>query len=222
MFLSGVTRSNFSPQVALHDRKRIACRPGLVDDERACRAAARRLLELVGPPAVVGHRRAVERPGVELRRVRGIGYRRIVDEHHQRLAFEVDALEVVPVVLGRGDAVADEDELRILDAGAVGDVLGPRDDVVTPLEGRACLARHHQRLGFGARDADERHLLDERAVGIARLEPQLLELGGQVLDRPFFTGRRPDVVPRTASDDSVLMCSRSGAASIFGMPRAGS
>ena len=41
MFLSGVTRSNCSPQVALDDRERIAGRAGLVDDEDAGRALAR-------------------------------------------------------------------------------------------------------------------------------------------------------------------------------------
>ena len=82
------------------------------------------------------------------RRVRHL---RIVDEHDHRLALEIDALEVVPVVLGRDDAVADEDEVGVLDAGAVGDVLGPRDDLVAPLERRPGLAGHDEGLGLRCR-----------------------------------------------------------------------
>ena len=45
-------------QVALDDGERITGRAGLVDDQHAGRAFARAFLELVGPAAVVGHRRA--------------------------------------------------------------------------------------------------------------------------------------------------------------------
>ena len=72
--------------------------------------------------------------GVELVGVRWIGHRRIVDQHDQRLALDVDVLVVVPVVLGRDDAVADEDQLGIGDARRRRDVLGPGDDVVFPLQ----------------------------------------------------------------------------------------
>ena len=69
----------------------------------------------------------------------GSGTGGIVDQHDDRLALDVDALEVVPVVFGRDDAVADEDHVGVVDRRAVGDVLGPRHDVVAPLErGRFC------------------------------------------------------------------------------------
>jgi hypothetical protein len=50
---------------------------------------------------------------------------RIVDQHHQRLAGDVDALVVVPAVLRRLDAVADEHQLRRVDRDLVGHPLGP-------------------------------------------------------------------------------------------------
>ena len=68
-------------------------------------------LVLVRPAAVVGHRLAAERLRVERVGIGGVGNRRIVDEHHERLAPHVDVLVVVPAVLGCLDAVADEYEL---------------------------------------------------------------------------------------------------------------
>ena len=56
-------------QIPLDDGERIACGPGLVDDEDAGGATPRALLELVRPATVIGHRRAVEQAGVELRRI---------------------------------------------------------------------------------------------------------------------------------------------------------
>ena len=88
-----------------HDVPAVAGEVGAVDDERADRAHARGLLELVGPAAVVGERLAAEELGV----VRG----RIADDAEDDLAFDVDAGVVVPVELGRGDAVADEDDGRV-------------------------------------------------------------------------------------------------------------
>ena len=60
------------------------------------------LLVLVGPAAVVGEGLAGEEVGI----VGG----RIVDDDEDDFAFDVDAGVVVPLVLGRGDAVADEDD----------------------------------------------------------------------------------------------------------------
>ena len=134
MFLSGVTRSNFSLRFPWTTRERISGRACLVDDQHAGRALARAFLELVGPAAVVGHRVAAERLRIELARIRRIRNRRVVDQHDDRLAFDVDALEVVPVELRRLDAVAGEDQLGVGDRGGVFDVFGPGDDLVAPLD----------------------------------------------------------------------------------------
>ena len=138
MFLSGVTRSNFSRRLPCTTENGIAGGPGFVDDEDRRRALARSLLELVGPAAVVGHRVALERLRVELGRVGGIGNGRIVDEDEDRLALDVDVLEVVPVELGRLDAVAGEHHVGVLDRCPVGDVLRPRHDLVRPFERLSC------------------------------------------------------------------------------------
>jgi hypothetical protein len=77
-----------------------------------------RLPRTVGPAAIIGHRLPAEGAGDRIaRRSLEIG---IVDQEDGDLAGQVDALEVVPLPLGRGDAVADEHHRRVLDAGAVG------------------------------------------------------------------------------------------------------
>jgi hypothetical protein len=63
-------------------------------------------------------------------------------------------------------------------------VLRPRDEVVAPFEAERLRALDEgQRARFGRRDADERDLLDVGAVGVARLESEIAELGFDVGDR---------------------------------------
>ena len=110
--LLGVGRDDvelFLRVAAAHDAVWIAGRPRFVDDDRRRRALLRRDLVLVRPAPVVGHRAPLEHRRVE-RGVVGDAHGRIVDEHENRLALHVDALVVVPAVLGRDDAVADEDD----------------------------------------------------------------------------------------------------------------
>ena len=133
--LVGRDEVEFLAQVALHDLERVTGGAFLVHDQDAGGAAPRALLELVGPAAVIRHRLAVEDLVVELRGIGGVGHLRVVHEHDDGLALDVDALEVVPVELGRGHAVAGKDHLGVADRRAVGDVLGPGDDLVLPLEG---------------------------------------------------------------------------------------
>ncbi len=73
---------------------------------------ARGFLVFVGPATVVRHRAATEeaRAGFKIR---------IVDEHDGDLAVHVDALVIVPLAFGRGDAVAEEHERGILDLHAI-------------------------------------------------------------------------------------------------------
>ena len=72
-----------------------------MDDQRSERPHRGGLLELVGPAAVVGHGVAAE----------VVFSGRVVHQHHQDLAREVGISEVVPAVLRRLDAVADEQQL---------------------------------------------------------------------------------------------------------------
>jgi len=117
-----------------------------------------------------------KRLGIELRGVRRIRDRRIVDEHHQRLTLDVKALVVVPVVLGRDDPVADEDELGVVEGRVFRHVLGPRHDVVFPLERLPLRSLAQYERGRGRRDANERHFLNVGSVRVAGLEPDFREL----------------------------------------------
>ncbi len=86
----------------LNDVPAVAGEVGAVDDEGADGSHAGGLLELVGPAAVVGEGFAAEEFGV----VGGW----VADDAENDFALDVDAGVVVPVELGGGDAVADEDD----------------------------------------------------------------------------------------------------------------
>ncbi len=80
----------------------VAGEVGLMDNERADGPLAGGLLEFVGPTAIVGKSFACKEVGI-------VG-RRIADDAQDDLALDVFACVVVPLELGRGDAVADEDD----------------------------------------------------------------------------------------------------------------
>ena len=149
------------------------------------RALPRRLFELVGPAAVIGHR-----PALEERVVMG-EEARIVDEDDDDFPLHVEARVIVPILLGRDDAVAHEDQRRASD----GDV-------------RAIVLRRHphglvgifERLGaVGARDGERgfRRIEGDRDRGnvleiasfIARLETDALHLVGDPIGCAFARRR---------------------------------
>ncbi len=101
------------------DLPRIARGNGLVDDEGAGRALLGGDLVLVGPAAVVSH-------GIAAEHLFGAFDGRVVHQHHQDLVADIDVFVVVPSVLGRDDAVADEDEVRF-DFDGIDDPLRPGD-----------------------------------------------------------------------------------------------
>ena len=138
------------------------------------RAQLRGDLVLVGPAAVVGHGRPAE-DVVE-------GW--VIDQEEQDLAAHVGVPEVVPVVLRRPRAVADEDELGVRHLDLVDDVLRRGDVVYGRLE-RPALAprRHHQVVARQRRDADQRHVLHPRPVRVARRQAERGELLRQKGDR---------------------------------------
>ena len=104
----------------LHRRPAIGGRIGLMDHQEADGAPARGFLVLVGPAAVIGHGLAAEvaLAGLE------VG---VIDQHQADLPLHVDALEVVPVPLGRGHAIAKEDDGRVLHGQAADPRLGCAD-----------------------------------------------------------------------------------------------
>ncbi len=162
----------------------VAGEVGAVDDEGADGSHACGLFEFVGPAAVVGEGVAAEEGGV------GGGW--VADDAENNFAFDVDVGVVVPVELGRGDAVADEDDGGVdVDGGgegAVGDGV-----VVTVLE--VVGVEHDADLAIGALGRDDGHggffgdglhadhvdLLEVGAVVAAGFEAVEGELGGDVL-----------------------------------------
>ena len=156
----------------------------LVHDQGGDGAAARGLLELVGPAAVVGHGLAAELAEHGLARL-GLEVG-VVDQEDGDLAVQVDALEVVPAALGREDAVADEDQRRVVDGHAVHRPHGA--DVDRLALGERPAADAH---GDGAGDvgADQRHRLGPGAGGAAGFELQVAEAVGEVGDGLGLAGR---------------------------------
>ena len=145
-----------------------------MDDEGGGRALPRRLFIFVGPAAVIGHRPAAERAFEPFRLPVGV-----VDQDDHRLAADVEPGIIVPAALGRVDAVADEDDLAILDADARLGAIGGADEIgaigeadsaprAGDLEPRAALER----------DLDQRHVLGPAAI-VARPKPGALEFPRQ-------------------------------------------
>ena len=76
----------------------------LVNDQGACCALSCGFLELVCPPAVIGHRFTAE--------FRLIFKLRVIDKDNDDLALHID-FEIVPLILGRSHAISTEDQIGI-------------------------------------------------------------------------------------------------------------
>ena len=166
----------------------ITRRSGLVNDDSRRRAFRRRDLVFVSPATVISHRVALEHRAVELRRIGGIWNRRIVDEHYDRLAAHIDVLVVVPAVLGRDDAVADEHDVGVrhlhfrLKAQRCGDEIAGHGEL------QFLRARRDGDGRFG-RHTVQRDVLDEGAVGIPGLKPDALELIDEITNGELLAAR---------------------------------
>ena len=147
----------------LHHLPSITRQIGPVDDEHADRTATRSLLVLVGPAAVVGHRLALEK----LLILRG----RLIHDHQRNLALQIHARVVVPVVLGRVDAVAHKHNRRIeISSGLPGLILRNNLAAIGKIDRRT--ARRHERklrLVFDGVHRDQRHFLEVAPVIARRL-----------------------------------------------------
>ncbi len=156
-------------------------RLALVDDQAARRAGGQGRLVLVAPAAVVGHRLAAEAAVVE---------RRIADEDHRDLALHVElgiSGVVVPLLLGRVDAVAEEDQL------GVDELLGPgREAAADP----GLAEGHRHRLTLAATQLHPgRALVDRHAAHADGLRPATIDARGLEADRLHG---RDDVLDRLA------------------------
>jgi hypothetical protein len=185
-------------RLCLHYLERIAGGLGFVDDEHSGGALPRANLVLVSPAAVVGHRLAAEC----LRVVRD---GRIVDEHHQRLSFNVNVLVVVPLVFRSDDAVADKHQVRSINARGVGHVFRPGNDVVLPFQRQPFTPLVERQRRWRRRNADERHLLNVGTIGVAWLESGLLKLIDEITNGQILT-LGPGPRPSYSSDDRHRVC----------------
>ena len=98
-----------------HDGVGISSGLGLVNDHRSHGAFLRGDFVFVCPATVISHRFSLEHLLVELGGIFRIGNRRIVDQHQDRFALNIDIFVIVPAVLGRDDAIADKNEIRIVE-----------------------------------------------------------------------------------------------------------
>ncbi len=165
-FFAGVGVVDYVPAVAGE--------VGAMDDEGADGSFAGGLFEFVGPAAVVGEGLAGEEFGV----VGGW----VADDAEDDFAFDVDVGVVVPVVLGCGDAVADEDDGGV-EGGGGGEGLVGDYEVVAEFEEDGLAGGGDEAEGGLVGDdfhADEVDLLEVGAVVAGGGEAVEGELGGDV------------------------------------------
>ena len=97
--------------------------------------------------------------------------------------MQIDALVVVPLPLGRANAVADEDDFTCRRDVGLG-AFRPGNELIAIGE---TVTEHERRL---RRHAHERDRLEVRSIRARGLESQCLELRGDVFRRQAATARR--------------------------------
>ncbi len=127
----------------------------------------------VGPAAVIGERAPAEKFGI-------VG-RRFIGEQHEHFAFDVDALEIVPMKLGRDYAVADEDRFGVeLILGLLQFAFA--DEIVQPFERDGLIGADGGDCRVGrCSDAHHRYALEIRAVFAGRFCAGQCELCGDIV-----------------------------------------
>ena len=162
--LVGHVEPGFRARVRIaHHLPAIGRRHRFVHDDRGRSTLPCRFFVFVGPAAVIGHRLALE----ELRIGIGVFVAGIVDEDDDGLPLHVEAGIVVPVVLGRDHAVADEHQRRVLHVHIRRLVArGPVDGIVGEFRRQRALRRGEgeARLGRIERDVHGRHRLEIASV----------------------------------------------------------
>src|SRR5262249_42037434 len=108
----------------------------------------------------------------------------IVVEHQQYLPAQIRALEIVPLILGRLNAIPDEDDFRSFDARLLLIDAAGSDEVGVVVERNASIVAHEGPLiRRAAGDADERKRLFPHAWAGARLQADELHRAGNVETR---------------------------------------
>ena len=157
-----------------------------MNQDDAVSAFRRADLVLVGPPSVICARLSFEE--IRFLRVR----RRIIDEHHQRLAVRIETFVVIPSILGRDDTMTDEDHVGVDRARCRLRLIGGNKIVTMfqrPNRCRAFFRKREARLRRVHGDAEERDALVVGAVVAGGLEAVRLELRRDVLHREIVTSR---------------------------------
>ncbi len=157
-----------APGIA-HHFPAIAGQIRAMNDQRANRPFARRLLEFVGPAPVISEGLPIE----EFRILRG----RLVHDHQHHLALDVHALVIVPGIFRRLDAVADKHDRRV-DIDAVGLRLVADHEVIGELQGERVALRRLQRrrggrLGLHADEIDSLQIAAVIAGGLQAVQRKL-------------------------------------------------
>ena len=96
-----------------------------MDDEAGPGPFSGGFFQLVGPATIVGHGLSVEGLLIQLGRIIRIRHRGVVDQNDQRLVFYIHVFVVIPVKFGCHHAIADKNDLRILEGYAFNRSLAP-------------------------------------------------------------------------------------------------
>ncbi|MNS80940.1 hypothetical protein D3C72_1146370 [compost metagenome] len=159
-----------------HRGPAIRGRCGLMHDQHTECALACAFFVLVRPTAIPGHALAVEiaLAGLEVR---------VVDQHDGDLAFQVHALEVVPVALRGLHAIAEEHQRCLADIHVGGAVHGCTHGNLLALFQRDVLAALLQRQLRGADDVAlaQRHGLGPQALAVLQVTTGLQAGIGELL-----------------------------------------
>ena len=114
---------------------------------------------------------------------------RVVVQHHQHLAAQVAALEVVPLVLRRLDAIAHENQFGFGQTGAVGLHSADGDEVGTSRQLGAGRTTEEGPLRWRLRlQPDQRYALQPATIYPTRLQAEGLQLGAQEALRELVAG----------------------------------
>ena len=181
-----------------HDIPAIGGRFGLVDQDHAGGTLPGGFLILVGPATVIGHGIAVEEAGLR------VGITGVVDQHDHRLACNIEAFIVVPVIFGGHDAIAHKDKIAVLDLNLVGGQLGPVDDVFAHAQAQRLAIMGDVKTG---RFRIERDLQQRYRLEIASVESRFQTDAGHLVGNPLACG------------DSAFGCRRAARESIVGQGR---
>src|SRR5277367_496738 len=120
-----------------------------MNDDRGGGALLGGDLVLVGPAAIVSHGAALKHFRIELGGICGIRDGRIVYEHDDGLALHIDALVVIPAILGSHNAVAHENHGGVVDLNLRHGTHGPGSDVFARRELNCSTGGGYMRSRFG-------------------------------------------------------------------------